>query len=64
MSNPVETDHDFPLSVIEEDDGSLALEWDRDHPITSVFNDWTEQDFIDMLTNAAQRTIAEHEAIK
>lgn len=58
MNNP-----DFPLYVTEEEDGSLTFDWDPDHPVTSVFNDWTEQDFIDMLTKAAEEVIAKHEAV-
>lgn len=47
----------FPLWVTEEEDGSLTVNWDPDHKITSVFNDWTEQDFIDLLTRKAQEII-------
>lgn len=44
---------DFPFYVVEEKDGSMTLHWDSKHPATSVFNAWTEQDFIDMLVAAA-----------
>jgi hypothetical protein len=48
---------DFPFYVTEEEDGSLTFTWDRDHPVTSVFNDWTEDDFADMLVRASNAAI-------
>jgi hypothetical protein len=45
----------FPLTVILEDDGSITFDWDKNHPVTSIMNDWTEQDFIDLLTDAVQK---------
>ena len=52
---------DFPFYVTEEEDGSLTFDWDANHPITSVFNDWTEQDFTDMLIDAAKEVLERHE---
>lgn len=54
---PDDVNPNFPLWVTEEEDGSLTVNWDPDHKITSVFNDWTEQDFIDLLTQKAQEVI-------
>jgi hypothetical protein len=51
---------DFPFYVTEEEDGSLTFDWDANHPITSVFNDWTEQDFTDMLIDAAKEVLERH----
>ncbi len=62
MSEQKQPHPDFPFYVTEEEDGSWTFEWDRDHPATSVFNDWTEQDFADMLINAAKETIERYEA--
>jgi len=60
MSEIKQPINDFPFSVTFEDDSSLTFTWDHHHPLTSVFNDWTEKDFIDMLINAAQETIDAH----
>ena len=53
---------DFPFEVIEEEDGSFTFKWDENHPVTSVFNDYTEDDFIEMLRNAANNTIEQFES--
>lgn len=33
----------------EEDDGSLTITWDKNDPVESQLNTWTEQDFIDAI---------------
>lgn len=48
----------FPFYVVEEED-AMTLYWDPDHARTSIFNDWTEQDFVDCLTSAAERILKE-----
>lgn len=48
---------DFPFCATEEEDGSMTLRWDKEHPMTSIFNSWTEQDFINMLIAAATDTM-------
>ena len=62
MSEQQQPHPDFPFYVTEEEDGSWTFDWDPDHQITSAFNDWTEQDFVDMLIDAAKRTIERYEA--
>jgi hypothetical protein len=52
---------DFPFTATEEEDGSLTFTWDENHPATCVFNDWTEDDFIQMLRNAAESTLEQSE---
>lgn len=52
---------DFPLITTEEDNGSITFEWDPDHPVTCVFNDWGEQDFIDAIMKACRDTLGEEE---
>lgn len=52
---------DFPFFITEEEDGSWKFRWDKNHPLTSVFNSWTEKDFNDMLIKAASETILKHE---
>jgi hypothetical protein len=49
------------LAVYEEDDGSLTIEWDENDPIESVFNTWTEQDFIDAIMEKAKEVLGEEE---
>lgn len=48
---------DFPFYVTMEEDGSMTFSWDEEHPVTSVFNNWTEQDFTKMLLAAATDTL-------
>ena len=54
---PENVDPEFPFWCIEEEDGSLTIHWDQSHPITSVFNDWTERQFVTMLTSGADKAI-------
>ena len=60
---PEDIDPDFPFWVVEEEDGSLTINWDETHPVTSVFNTWTESDFIEMLCNKAKEVIDSIEAL-
>jgi hypothetical protein len=34
------------IEVKEETDGSLTITWDKNDPLESQLNTWTEQDFI------------------
>lgn len=63
MSEPKSVSPDFPFYVTFEEDGSWTFDWDQNHPVTSIFNDWTEKDFMDMLLNAAQEVIDAHEGV-
>ena len=36
------TDTEFPFWV-EEEDSIVKIYWDGTHPVTSVFNDWTDK---------------------
>lgn len=42
----------------ENEDGSFTISWDANDPIESVLNDWTEEDFIEVITNYAEEIIA------
>jgi len=55
---PDKIDPNFPLWCVEEDDGSLTIHWDDKHPTTSLFNDWTEGMFVDMLLARAREVLA------
>jgi hypothetical protein len=37
------------IEVKENEDGSFEISWDENDPRESVFNDWTEQDFVDVI---------------
>ena len=52
---------DFPLTFTEEEDGSWTVEWDENHPVTSIFNTWTEQDFLDAITEQCKIVLGEEE---
>ena len=54
------TEEEFPFSVTEEGDGLMVITWDENHPVTSVFNDWTEEDFRKMIVEACTRILEEH----
>lgn len=58
---PDHVDPSFPFWVVVEEDESFAVNWDPNHPVTSVFNTWTPEDFMTMLRNAANDVIAEYE---
>lgn len=55
------TDPDFPMTVTEEEDGSMTIEWDKDHPVTSYFNNFTEEDFTNMIIDACKDVLGEEE---
>lgn len=50
------------LTTVEEEDGSLTIEWDHEDPIAIALgiNDWTEQDWIDALMSHAEQVLEEH----
>ena len=37
------------IGCVENEDGTFTISWDENDPIESMFNDWSEQDFIDLL---------------
>lgn len=46
------------IDVKEEDDGTFTIEWDENDPQESIFNDFTEEDFNQMLLTYAKEIIA------
>lgn len=40
------------IEVTENSDGSFTISWDHNDPQESIMNTWTEQDFIDTITEA------------
>jgi hypothetical protein len=51
---------DDGLTVSENEDGTFIIEWDKEDPRWSMFNDFTEQDFIDMITSYCKTVLDEH----
>ena len=39
------------IDVKEEDDGTFTISWDENDPNEAIFNTWTQEDFINLLTN-------------
>lgn len=39
------------IDVKENEDGTFTISWDENDPQESMFNTWTEQDFINALTD-------------
>jgi hypothetical protein len=37
------------IKVTEEQDGSLTISWDENDPKESMFNTWTEEDFLNAI---------------
>jgi hypothetical protein len=48
----------------KETEEGFQITWDSNDPVESVFNTWTEQDFIDAIMAACNRVIEEHEKNK
>ena len=46
------------IDVKDNEDGSFTISWDENDPLESVFNDWTEEDFINYFRAAAEETLA------
>ena len=49
------------IEVTENQDGTFTISWDENDPLESVLNDWTEEDFIQMLRDQAEKIISQHE---
>lgn len=60
MENQPVDYEEFPLEVIIEEDDSFTFKWDKEHPVTSVFNDWTEEDFTKMIVDACNEAIEKY----
>jgi hypothetical protein len=50
-------DPSFPMRVDFDKDGLITIEWDETHPVTSIFNDWTEKDFIDTILGYCRKVL-------
>ena len=45
------------INVKENEDSSFTISWDPDDPVESIFNEWTEQDFIDAIMAECNRVM-------
>jgi hypothetical protein len=52
---------DFPMNVLYDEGGSITFEWDENHPVTSVFNTWTENDFMEAILAGCRETLGDEE---
>ena len=44
----------MPIKVDILPDGEFEIEWDGDDPTESQLNDWSEQDFVDAISEACR----------
>ena len=51
------------IEVTENDDKTFTISWDENDPTESIFNDWTAEDFIKLISEYAEKTLAESEYI-
>ena len=51
---------DFPVTVVIEQDNSMTISWDPDHPVTSLFNTWSEGDSLDAILTRCKEVLGEH----
>jgi len=49
------------IEVTENDNGTFTISWDENDPLESVFNDWSEKDWIKMLKDAADEILSKKE---
>ncbi len=47
------TDKKFRTYFDEEND-TLVIEWDDDHPDASIFSEWSEEDWIQAIKNGSK----------
>lgn len=48
------------LKVSENDDGTLAIEWDSNDPRYAIFNEMSQDELQDYLTKALETFIAQY----
>jgi len=46
VEHPSKRERKSMIEVTQEPDGSMTITWDKDDPVESIMNDWTEEDFI------------------
>lgn len=56
MSDPKEENF---RCYVDEDEGELVIEWDNDHPDAALFQEWTEDDWIDAIKKGSRMRLEE-----
>ena len=56
QEDPMTISVDWP-----EDSDTLTIHWDENDPTESMFNDWTEEDFLTLFRERATDTILSYE---
>lgn len=56
MSDPKEENF---RCYVDEDEGELVIEWDIDHPDAALFQEWTEDDWIDAIKKGSKMRLEE-----
>jgi hypothetical protein len=46
----------------EDTENGFTITWDPNDPAECIMNDWTEEDFINVIKKRAEEVIAEHES--
>lgn len=49
------------INVTENEDGTFTIEWDTEED--AIFNDWTAEDFIRLISDYAEKVTAESEYV-
>jgi len=52
------------ITAIVNDDETITFNWDENDPVDSVFNTWTEQDFMDAILDYCKEVMGEEEYSK
>lgn len=47
------------IDVKENEDGTFTISWDKDDPNEAVFNDYTAEDFINLIRDYCEKILAE-----
>jgi len=47
----------------ENEDGSLLITWDKNDPVESQLNTWTEEDFVRAIMESANDALKQHEEV-
>ena len=47
--------------ILNEDDGTMTVEWDENDPFESQMNDWTEEQFLEAIEDVFLKTVDEWE---
>ena len=47
------------IECVENQDGTFTISWDRDDPVESMLNDWTEETFINCIMDHVRTILGE-----